>query len=496
MDYKEENQKEFEICGILQAWDDGYTGKGIKAAEIEKADPTSPIFDGKLLAPFLTGDTIRYDGKHGHLVSVNDHMVMPDATLYSLPSGFNTMNPASSPLVELTIPYAIEHGIHIIGASLGGMDHPFLNQAIMDAQKEGIIFTTSAGNRGQKEGRSTLTGHAKSGVWIPCGAVGWHDRFRKIQLKKYSSVGPELELVSFSGLYIPNRKGKAFMPYDGTSYTLFKGMVGLTQQFFLEKIGRTLYQDELLVFIRNHVMDLGEFGRDDLYGYGLWVLPKFKRIDVKKYIIHKEKQGGVSMGAKNRILIHHSASADHGTLKDFDAIKRWHVEHNGWRDIGYHWVIERVNGKLVATHGRKESEKGAHCPGQNSKAIGVCVVGNFDVETPSQELYEFVADICLDIMQRNKIPVDEVKAHRDFYATACPGANFSMLKLRDLIREREKMAFKDIANHWAKDAILAQVKKGRFVGRKNGKFDPNAPVTRAELATVLERMDKEREGLI
>lgn len=68
------------------------------------------------------------------------------------------------------------------------------------------------------------------------------------------------------------------------------------QQFFKEKTGRMLYQDELENFIQDHVVDLGKEGRDTSYGHGLFVLPDPQDIDVKKYIL-----GGVG-DMKNEII--------------------------------------------------------------------------------------------------------------------------------------------------------------------------------------------------
>lgn len=167
---------------------------------------------------------------------------------------------------------------------------------------------------------------------------------------------------------------------------------------------------------------------------------------------------------KSYIVIHHSTTKDNVTLKDFDAIRRYHVEVNGWKDIGYHWIVEQVNGKLQAVSGRTENTMGAHCKegNMNSKGIGVCMVGNFEENMPSDELYTFVADLCKDIMKRHGIPVENVIGHRDVMATACPGKNFDLDKLRNLINESEKEG--DSVEDWMKEmgeeAVDYLVKEG------------------------------------
>jgi hypothetical protein len=135
--------------------------------------------------------------------------------------------------------------------------------------------------------------------------------------------------------------------------------------------------------------------------------------------------------AKTYIILHHSATPDGTVYRDYDSIKRGHLAR-GWKDIGYHWVIEKVNGVLTAIPGRPESIEGAHCPGRNYDGIGVCCVGNFETEIPSEELYIFTANLCRGIMLRH--PIKVIAGHRDYYATACPGKNFDVNKVRQLAR--------------------------------------------------------------
>jgi len=73
----------------------------------------------------------------------------------------------------------------------------------------------------------------------------------------------------------------------------------------------------------------------------------------------------------NKIVIH---CAD--TFSDMDVDSQWirdiHVKQNGWKDIGYHYIILR-DGTLEK--GRPESQSGAHVAGHNASTIGVCLIG-------------------------------------------------------------------------------------------------------------------------
>ena len=77
------------------------------------------------------------------------------------------------------------------------------------------------------------------------------------------------------------------------------------------------------------------------------------------------------------ILLHCSATRpewmqDRPFQEQVAEIRRWHVEGNGWRDIGYHHLIGR-NGEHAV--GRPETAIGAHVAGRNSGTIGICLIG-------------------------------------------------------------------------------------------------------------------------
>lgn len=49
----------------------------------------------------------------------------------------------------------------------------------------------------------------------------------------------------------------------------------------------------------------------------------------------------------------------------------------------------------------------------------------------------------------------------------------------------------DIAGHWAEKAIRRCIERGLLRGYPDGSFQPDKPVTRAELAVILDRLEKE-----
>ena len=104
-------------------------------------------------------------------------------------------------------------------------------------------------------------------------------------------------------------------------------------------------------------------------------------------------------------------------------IRRWHVQERGWRDIGYHWVIDRDG---TVAPGRLETEIGAHVEGHNRGTIGVCLLGGYGAKaddpfeksfTPAQAAA--VRRLINEINARAAIR--KVSGHNDYAAKACPG---------------------------------------------------------------------------
>lgn len=123
------------------------------------------------------------------------------------------------------------------------------------------------------------------------------------------------------------------------------------------------------------------------------------------------------------IVIHCSATPE-GRPVSVETIRKWHRD-KGWRDIGYHYVID-LHGRVHP--GRPVEQVGAHVGGHNTGTIGICYVGGVtndgrlapkDTRTPAQR--EALAALVAELAERFP-DIRTVKGHRDFpkVAKACP----------------------------------------------------------------------------
>lgn len=169
------------------------------------------------------------------------------------------------------------------------------------------------------------------------------------------------------------------------------------------------------------------------------------------------------------IVIHHSLSEDR-SVRDWDGLRNYHksYRHNGeiitkeqyetlkknryayglerpWKDIGYHVGIEQVNGQYEIQKGRPIRSRGAHTLGQDARGksfnrhyIGVCVVGNFDNEPPSESCLFLLRSVCRDLQSMFGISTEHIVGHRETFAIrglptekSCPGHRFDMAQFRE-----------------------------------------------------------------
>jgi hypothetical protein len=124
---------------------------------------------------------------------------------------------------------------------------------------------------------------------------------------------------------------------------------------------------------------------------------------------------GKGKRAINKIIIHHTASSQDTTVEQ---IRDWHVNGNGWSDIGYHFIILKDG---TVANGRHINKTGSHCKGQNAGSIGICVTGNTNNEPPTKPQVESLYGKLKMLCEEYHLDRHNVYGHRDFSTSECPG---------------------------------------------------------------------------
>mgnify|MGYP003112253072 FL=1 len=119
------------------------------------------------------------------------------------------------------------------------------------------------------------------------------------------------------------------------------------------------------------------------------------------------------------IVIHCSATKPRMDI-GLTEIRKWHVQGNGWRDVGYHYIIRR-NGEVEL--GRSIRDTGAHAAGYNHKSVGLCMVGGMAEDNSAEN--NFTAQqwtALLDLVKQLKAdyPEADVIGHNEISEKECP----------------------------------------------------------------------------
>jgi len=128
------------------------------------------------------------------------------------------------------------------------------------------------------------------------------------------------------------------------------------------------------------------------------------------------------------IIIHHSGT-EQGNLEIFD---RYHRNHRHWESAGYHFVIgngsRSGDGEIEVGPRWRKQEIGAHCTRHNHIAIGICLVGNFELDDhkPTQAQMLSLAQLTAYLSLCYDIPLSNIYGHGQVPGadTDCPGKNF------------------------------------------------------------------------
>ncbi len=119
------------------------------------------------------------------------------------------------------------------------------------------------------------------------------------------------------------------------------------------------------------------------------------------------------------IIIHCSATRPSQDIGVED-IRRWHIEDNGFFDIGYHFVIRR-DGSIE--NGRNVEKVGAHCKGHNQYSLGICLIGGLSEKMKDENNFTYEQMQALKTLLKHlkaRYKIEDIFGHNAFSPKACP----------------------------------------------------------------------------
>jgi N-acetylmuramoyl-L-alanine amidase len=147
-------------------------------------------------------------------------------------------------------------------------------------------------------------------------------------------------------------------------------------------------------------------------------------------------------------IVHHTAGSNDYTRAQAAAIVRgiqlFHVQSNGWNDIGYNFLVDRFGTIYEGRYGGVDRNViGAHALGFNTGSVGIALLGTYGNTTPSAAAQDAIARLVawrLDLAHVDPastltfvsggsekyapdapVILRAVSGHRDTGSTECPG---------------------------------------------------------------------------
>jgi hypothetical protein len=149
-------------------------------------------------------------------------------------------------------------------------------------------------------------------------------------------------------------------------------------------------------------------------------------------------------------VVHHTAGSNSYTASQSASIVRaielYHVQGNGWNDIGYNFLVDKYGQVFEGRYGGiTRAVIGAHAMGFNAGSVGVALIGNYNGASPTAaekaalvSLLAWRLDLAhVDPLSKvvhvsagnprypagTAVTLNAISGHRDTYPTSCPGTN-------------------------------------------------------------------------
>ncbi len=130
----------------------------------------------------------------------------------------------------------------------------------------------------------------------------------------------------------------------------------------------------------------------------------------------------------NKITLHHGGeffSEDKNVIEYLRTLQSWSRKEKGWMDIPYHYMID-LTGKVYET-------RPIQYPGDTNTDYDVrghaliCVMGNYEVQKLNAEQLKSIVELTSYLAKKYSVDLNDIKGHKDYASTLCPGADFYRL---------------------------------------------------------------------
>lgn len=164
------------------------------------------------------------------------------------------------------------------------------------------------------------------------------------------------------------------------------------------------------------------------------------------------------------IILHHMA---HKTADIYDVHNyhrsRTYTNSAGktsyWSGIGYNYFIT-FDGTIYEARGLNV---GAHTLNYNNRSIGIGFQGDFQQQQMPDAQLKAGAALCKKLMQDHSLTERDIKLHKDLSATVCPGKNFRISELKELL-------LTTVQNPPPTESIIYIVQVGAFLVKSNAEL--------------------------
>jgi len=136
-----------------------------------------------------------------------------------------------------------------------------------------------------------------------------------------------------------------------------------------------------------------------------------------------------------QLVVHHTAIKVRGDARTGTertrALYEYHANSRGWGDIGYHYLVDE-KGQIYEGRAGGDYVVGGHAYCNNVGTVGVALLGNFELEQPTQEQMRSLQWLLDHLAKKYDIDVSKsvkfhgktmpaIVGHGDLVTTACPG---------------------------------------------------------------------------